>query len=83
MNSVELCPITDTIARLAEEIARSSPDCADKAMQIAALVRDLDQLPDREAVQDALEMELVDTDLSEPKIHTMTSAVLSAIRRLG
>jgi hypothetical protein len=32
----------DAIVTLTEEIARISPDCADKAMQIARLVRSLD-----------------------------------------
>ncbi|MFE1600922.1 hypothetical protein [Methylobacterium sp. ID0610] len=32
----------DAILDLAQEIARLSPDCADRAMQIARLVRDLE-----------------------------------------
>ncbi|MEH3146969.1 MAG: hypothetical protein PGN34_16830 [Methylobacterium frigidaeris] len=32
----------DAIVTLTEEIARISPDCADRAMQIAQLVRGLD-----------------------------------------
>lgn len=72
--------IEDTIAMLAEDIARASPDCADKAMRIVDLVRSGDLRPDRDSVQNAIESNLVAGDLSEPQVQTTTSAVISAIR---
>ncbi len=42
----------DAIVTLTEEIARISPDCADKAMQIGRLVRSLDPQPHRAQPED-------------------------------
>jgi hypothetical protein len=81
MPDIPLCSVADTIVELATSIARASPDCADKAMQIADLARELDRVPDRAAIQDAIEMNLVDTNLSDPKIQTTTSAVIDAMSR--
>ena len=70
---------TDTIACLAEEIARASPECADKALQIAELARELDNVPDRLAIHDAIESRMIDSDISDQRVHTTTSAVLAVI----
>ena len=45
----------DAIAGLAEEIARASPESADKAMQILDLVKGLDCSPDLAAIEDAID----------------------------
>ncbi len=79
MPALPLSTVSDTIVDLATDIARSSPECAEKAMQIADLAREFDRLPDRSAVQDALETNLVDTELSDPRIQTTTSAVMDAV----
>jgi hypothetical protein len=71
--------VADTIIDLANCIARAAPECADKAMQIADLAREFDRIPDRGAVQDAIEASLVDTDASEPRIQMTASAVVSAV----
>jgi hypothetical protein len=52
MTSVPLSSVADTIVDLATAIARATPECADKAMQIADLAREFERLPDRGAVQD-------------------------------
>ncbi len=83
MSTVPLCTVSDTIIELAGDIARANPDCAEKAMQIADLARECDRVPDRATVQDALEANLVDTELSDPRIHVATSAVLTAIGNPG
>lgn len=79
MAVVALCSAADTIVDLASDIARASPDCAEKAMQIADLAREFHRMPDRAAVQDALELNLVDTEISDPRIQTATSAVIEAV----
>jgi hypothetical protein len=45
----------DAIATLAEEIARVSPECADKALQIRELAKGLEAKPDVAAIGDAIE----------------------------
>ena len=80
MTAVALSSVADTIVDLANEIARASPESADNAMRIADLAREFDRLPDRAAVQDALEATLVDTEASEPRIQMTTSAVMSAVK---
>ncbi|WP_279359438.1 hypothetical protein [Methylobacterium indicum] len=54
----------DAVLELAEEIARISPDCADRAMQIVRLVRAVDP-PDRELAADDL---AVDDVLDGPDV---------------
>ena len=65
MTALQLSSVADTIIDLAMDIARASPECADKANQIAELAREVERMPDRAAVQDALEAHLVDTEASE------------------
>ena len=80
MTALEDSRVLDTIMTLAGDIARASPDCADKAMRIADLAKGLSSRPDREAIQDAIESKLVDSELSESQIQSTTSAVVGAIR---
>ena len=45
----------EAIAALAEEIARASPECADKAMRILDLLKGLGESPDLPAIADAID----------------------------
>ena len=73
--------ILETIVTLAEEIARASPECADKAMKIADLAGEIHVGGlDRTAVQDAIELELADSDMSDVRLASATDAVLKAVR---
>ena len=75
--------IVETIMQLAEEIARTSPESAERAMQIIKLLRDLDAVqPDRATIQDAIEAE-TDTDLSDLKLRSTTEAVVRTMRGEG
>ncbi len=71
----------DTIVMLAEQIARTAPECADQAMQIVKLVQELGPGPDRSLVQDALAVETADSDMSDARVQTATDAVMRAVRR--
>ena len=55
----------DAIQALVDEIARLAPDCADKAMQISRLVRELDPAPDSATIADAISAQTADSDLSD------------------
>ena len=72
--------VLDTVAMLADQIARTSPECAEQAMQIVKLVHELDAGPDRDLIKDALDLETVDTDLSESRAQTTADALLRAAR---
>jgi hypothetical protein len=72
----------DAIVALAEEIARTSPECADKAMQILDLARTLDSRPDQAAIEDAIEAG-TDGDLSDTRVRSASSAVVRSIRDEG
>lgn len=74
--------VLDTITVLAEDIARASPDCADKALRIMDLAGDLNGRPDRDLIQDAIEAKLVDSEMSDSQIQSTTSAVVGALRNL-
>lgn len=76
----DLSAVLETVSALAGQIARASPECADKAMKIVDLLQDVALQPDRELIQDAIETNMVDSELSEPQLKTMTSAVVGAIR---
>jgi hypothetical protein len=78
--SVAQNELLSTVESLAVEIARAAPDCAEKAMQIVRLVRDLNIEPDRLSIQDAIESKLLDSEMSEPQLQATTSAVISAVR---
>jgi len=73
--------ILDTIARLAEEIARASPESASKAMQIVDLVREFDTTADQATIQDVLDAEAVDTDFSDTHVRTTASAIAKALKK--
>jgi hypothetical protein len=72
--------IVDTIKALAEEIARASPESANKAMRIVELVQDLGGSADRASIRDVIEAETLDTDLSDGKVQTTADAVVKALR---
>ncbi len=73
--------LLETIVSLAEEIARASPDCADKAVKIVELVGELDaKALDRGAMEDALAVETADSDLSDVRLRSTADAVLRAAR---
>ena len=68
------------IIALAEEIAQVAPECADKALRIIEAARELGERSDRAMVEDAIESQLIDSELSEPQLQTVTSAVVGSIR---
>lgn len=71
-----------TIAALAEEIARASPEAANKAMQIAELARELDDTADLGTIRDVLEAETVDGDeLSDTRARTTATEIVDALKR--
>ncbi len=72
--------VLDAIVMLADQIARTAPECADQAMQIVKLVQELGPGPDRSLVQDALAVETADSDLSDARVQTTTDAVMRAVR---
>lgn len=80
MNSSRFQENIEAIVELADEIARTSPESADRAMRIVALLRSIEgPEPDREAVQDAIEAQAV-TDLSDVGARNAADAVLRTIR---
>ena len=70
----------DAIIQLAEEIARLSPDCAGRANQIIELARALESEPDQETVQDALEAETGEGELSDVSTRNAAAAVVKALK---
>lgn len=64
---------------LAEDIARTAPECAYKAMQIVDLLQELSAEPDHGAVQDVIEAETVDSELSETRVRLTAAAVVRAL----
>lgn len=64
---------------LAEEIAMAAPECALKAMQIVTILQDLNARPDQGTVQDIIEAETVDSDLSETSVRLTATAVVRAL----
>ena len=72
--------VLDTIAMLADQIARTSPECAEPAMQIVKLVQELSPAPEREQVRNTIEAETADTDVSDARVETATDAVMRAVR---
>jgi hypothetical protein len=72
--------IVDAIIRLAEEIGRSSPECAAKARQIVDLAQGLNTEPDRETIQDVLDAEMTDDDLSDLGTRKAASTVAKALK---
>lgn len=71
--------LLETIAGLASEIARECPDCAERALGIVDLVRQVGSVPlDRGAVQDAIGSDGLDGSLSDVSDRTRTEAVIKA-----
>ncbi|HEX5867744.1 MAG TPA: hypothetical protein VFY72_08565 [Beijerinckiaceae bacterium] len=70
----------DTVAMLADQIARAAPECADQAMQIVKLVQELNPMPDRALIEDTLSVETADTDVSEARVQATTDAVMQAVK---
>jgi hypothetical protein len=69
----------DAITALAEEIARTSPECADRSMEIIRLLRGLEGGPDRGAIEDAIEAG-TDGDLSDTQVRNASNAVVRTMR---
>ena len=69
-----------TIIALAQEIAQVAPDCADRALKIIEFACELADQPDRAMVEDAIESQLIDGELSEPQLQSVTSAIVGSIR---
>jgi hypothetical protein len=72
-------PHVDTIIALAQEIAQVAPECAGKALKIIDAARELGERPDRAMIEDAIESKLIDSELSEPQLQSVTSAVVGSI----
>ena len=72
--------VLDTVVMLADQIARTSPESAEQAMQIVKLVNELGPEPDRNLIKDAIDLETADTDLSDARIQTPADAVMRAVR---
>ena len=73
-------PHLDAIVELAESIARSNPDCADRAMQIVTLVGELDgSAPDAADVEDAIDAG-TDGDLSDAQLRNAAAEVRRALQ---
>jgi hypothetical protein len=70
----------EAIVQLAEEIARLSPECASRASQIVDLARAMESEPDEETVQDALEAETGESDLSGVSTRKAAAAVVKALK---
>lgn len=69
----------DAIVGLAEEIARASPECADKALNILRLLGDLGGKPDKASIEDAIEAQ-AGGDLSDTTVRNATNAVIRTMR---
>lgn len=70
----------ETIILLAEEISRTAPECATKAMQIVDLARGLGEEPDQATIQDALDSQSLDTDFSDLGSQNAARAVADALK---
>ena len=71
--------ILGTIVDLAMGIGRQCPDCADAASQIASLAGELRAGPiERGVVQDVLEAEIEDGDLSDVRVRSTADSVVKA-----
>lgn len=76
--------LLETIVTLAVEIGQRCPDCADHASRIASLAGQIRGASmDRGAVQDVLDAEMADSDLSDLHVRTTTEAVLKAGKGAG
>jgi hypothetical protein len=69
----------EAIAALAEEIARASPESADKAMRILDLLKGLGEDPDLPAIADAIDAGTAGS-LSDTEVRSASLEVGRAIR---
>lgn len=69
----------EAIAALAEEIARDNPECADKAMRILELARELAPSPEFTAVEDAIEVGTAGA-LSDTEVRNASLEVARSVR---
>ena len=69
----------DAIAGLAEEIARASPESADKAMQILDLLKGLEHGPDLAAIEDAIDAG-TDGGLTDTEVRSASREVARTMR---
>jgi hypothetical protein len=77
MTQVDPTSHVAAIIAVAEEISRVAPDCAERALKIIELARELEEVqPDRNSIQDAIEAQMIDDEVSETKVRNVTSAVL-------
>lgn len=77
MPTLDQQALLDTIVTLAFEIGQRSPDCADHAARIASLAGQIAAAkPDRGAIQDTLDAQMSDTDLSDSHVRSTTEAVV-------
>ena len=69
------------IINLAEEIARLSPECAEKALKISDFARELSGFqPDHASIQDAIESEMLDDEISDTRARSVASAVIDTMK---
>ncbi len=80
MASAKNQSILDSIVQLAEEIGRLSPECAGRATQIVDLVRTLEDDPDQGTVQDALDSQMGEEDLSDISTRNAAATVVKALK---
>ena len=74
--------VLGTIVDLAMGIARQCPDCAEPAARIASLAGDLRAgQVDRGAVQDVLDAQMGENDLSDVRVRATAESVVKAARR--
>lgn len=70
----------ETIILLAEEISRTAPECATKAMQIVDLARGLGEEPDQATIQDALDSQIFTNELSDVGSQNAAREVARALK---
>jgi len=76
-----LDPSAGAIINLAEEIARLSPECAERAFKIIEFARELgDTQPDLASIQEAIESEMLDDEISDTRSRSMTAAVIATVK---
>jgi len=71
--------ILDTIIALAEEIGRISPEAAPQAMRIVDLVQSMAAEPDQNTIQDVLDSQAGEDQLSDVSSQRAATAVVRAI----
>ncbi len=78
--TLQFSSVLDCVHELAHDIARVSPECADKAMRIVELVGDLDLRPDHGLIQDTIDTHAIDADISDTRVHVTAMAVVRALK---